>query len=93
MNKKRVILKIYGRVQKVFFRDSTRRKARKLGLTGWVSNEPNRIVKVVAEGEEKKLEELIKWCYNGPIIARVEKIDIDWQEATGQFEGFEIKYK
>ena len=90
---KRVILKIYGRVQGVFFRDSTRRKARKLGLTGWVSNESDGIVKVVAEGEEKKLEEFIDWCYNGPIIARVEKIDIDWQKATGQFEKFEIKYK
>lgn len=92
MNKKQVILKIYGRVQGIFFRDSTRRRARKLGLTGWVSNESDRTVKVVAEGEEKKLEELIKWCYNGPMLAQVEKIDIQWQEATGQFEGFEIKY-
>ncbi|MBL7155453.1 MAG: acylphosphatase [Candidatus Portnoybacteria bacterium] len=92
MSKKQVILKIYGRVQGIFFRDSTRRKARKLGLTGWVRNESDRTVKVVAEGEKKKLEELIKWCYNGPIIARVEKIDVEWQEAAGQFEGFEIKY-
>ena len=86
-------MKIYGRVQMVFFRDSTRRKARQLDLTGWVSNESNGTVKVVAEGEKKKLEELIKWCYNGPIIARVEKIDVKWQEATGQFNEFEIKYK
>lgn len=93
MSKKQVILKIYGRVQMVLFRDSTRRKAKQLGLTGWVSNESDGTVKVVAEGEEKKLEELIKWCYNGPALAQVEKIDIDWQEATGQFEGFEIKYE
>ena len=92
MSKKQVILKIYGRVQGVFFRDSLRKKARQLGLTGWVSNESNGTVKVVAEGEEGKLEELIKWCYNGPVIARVEKINIKWQEAAGQFEGFEIKY-
>ena len=89
---KRIILKIYGRVQGVFFRDSTRRKARQLGLTGWVSNESNGTVKIVAEGEEGKLEELIKWCYNGNRLTRVDKIDIQWQEATGQFEGFEIKY-
>jgi len=38
------------------------------------------------------LEELIKWCYNGPMIARVEKIDVEWQKATGQFESFDIKY-
>jgi acylphosphatase len=90
--KKQVVLKIYGRVQMVFFRDSTRRKARKLGLTGWVSNESDGTVKVVAEGEEKKLEELIKWCYNGPMLARIDKIDVEWQKATGQFERFEIKY-
>jgi len=89
---KQVILIVHGRVQGVFFRDSTRRKARQLGLTGWVSNESDRTVKVVAEGEEKKLEELIKWCYNGNRLTRVDKIDIQWQEATGQFEGFEIKY-
>ena len=92
MNKKQVILKIYGRVQGIFFRDSTRKKARQLGLTGCVSNESDRTVKVIAEGEEKELEELIKWCYNGNRLARVDKIDIQWQEATGQFEGFEIKY-
>ena len=89
---KRVILKIFGRVQGIFFRDSTRRKARKLGLTGWVSNESDGTVKVMAQGEEEKLEALIKWCYNGPMLARVDKIDIEWQEATGQFEKFEIKY-
>jgi len=92
MSKKQVILKIYGRVQMVLFRDSTRKKARQLGLTGWVSNESDGTVKVVAKGEKRKLEELIKWCYNGPITARVDKIDIDWQKATGQFDNFEIKY-
>ena len=89
---KRVILKIHGRVQGIFFRDSTRRRARKLGLTGWVSNESDGTVKIMAQGEEEKLKELIKWCYNGPMLARVDKIDIEWQEATGQFEKFEIKY-
>ncbi len=89
---KQAILKIYGRVQKVFFRDSTRRKAKKLNLTGWVINESNRTVKIVAEGEEKNLKEFIDWCYNGPMLARVDKIDIDWKEATGQFENFKIKY-
>lgn len=89
---KQIILIIHGRVQGIFFRDSTRRKARKLGLTGWVSNESNGTVKVMAQGEEEKLEELIKWCYNGPMLARVDKIDIEWYETTGQFEKFEIKY-
>ena len=89
---KQIILIIHGRVQGIFFRDSTRRKARKLGLTGWVSNESDGTVKVMAQGEEEKLEALIKWCYNGPMLARVDKIDIEWYETTGQFEKFEIKY-
>ncbi len=89
---KQIILIIHGRVQMVLFRDSTKRKARQLCLTGWVGNKSDGTVKIIAEGEEKKLAELIKWCYNGPIIARVDKIDIQWQEATGQFDKFEIKY-
>lgn len=90
---KQVILIIHGRVQMVLFRDSTRKRAKQLGLTGWVSNESDGTVKVIAEGDEKELAELIKWCYNGPILARVEKIDVQWQEATGQFDKFDIKYK
>jgi len=91
MNKK-VELKIYGRVQMVLYRDSVRRQARKLDLTGWVMNQSDGTVQIIAEGEEESLKELIKWCYNGPILAKVEKIDIDWQEAACQFDKFEIKY-
>lgn len=89
---KRVVLKIYGRVQNVFFRDATRRQAKKLGLTGYVMNQEDGSVVITAEGEKDKLKELIDWCYNGPILAKVEKIDIDWQKVTGQFKKFEIRY-
>ena len=89
---KRVHLKVYGRVQMVMYRDSTRRKANKLGLVGWVKNLENKSVEIIAEGEKENLEKLIDWCYNGSILARVDKIDIDWQEATGQFNKFKIKY-
>ncbi len=89
---KRLILKIHGRVQGVFFRDSVRRRAKKLDLVGSVANQEDGTVQVIAEGQEENLKQLIKWCYNGPILARVDKIDIDWQEATGQFDKFEIKY-
>jgi acylphosphatase len=90
---KRIVLKIYGRVQMVFYRDSTRRKAKKLGLVGWVKNEPDKTVKIIAEGEEGGLKELIDWCYNGPMLAKVEKVDIEWGEAKGEFKEFEIKYE
>lgn len=86
------MLVIHGRVQGVLFRDSARRQAKKLGLVGWVANQSDGTVKIVAEGEEAGLNQLIKWCYNGPVLAKVNKIDIQWQEATGQFEKFEIRY-
>jgi acylphosphatase len=89
---KRVVLKIYGRVQNVFFRDSARRQAKKLGLTGYVRNQEDGSVMITAEGEKEKLKKLIDWCYNGPILANVEKIDINWQKAIGQFKKFEIRY-
>ncbi|OPL12039.1 MAG: acylphosphatase [Firmicutes bacterium ML8_F2] len=89
---KRLTLKAYGRVQGVLFRDSTRRQAKKIGLTGWVSNQDDGTVKIVAEGKEEDLNQFIEWCYNGPILAKVDKIDIKWQKATGRFENFIIKY-
>lgn len=89
---KRIILKIHGRVQMVMYRDSALRRAKKLKLTGWVKNEPDKTVLIIAEGAEKELKEFIIWCYNGPILAKVSKIDAEWKEATGEFNSFEIIY-
>lgn len=89
---KRVIIKIYGRVQGVFFRDSARKRAKKLGLVGWVRNEPDKGVMIVAEGGEENLKRLIDWCYNGPMLARVDKVEVKWEEAKGEFKDFEIRY-
>ena len=88
---KRVNLKIYGRVQGVFFRDSCRREAQKLGLSGFARNEPDGTVQIIAEGEEKNLQELILWCKEGPEHAKVEKVEAEWQEPTGEFNGFAIR--
>lgn len=98
---KAIFLKIHGRVQMVMYRDSARRKANKLNLTGWVMNKPDGTVELFAEGKEENLKQFIDWCYNGPVLAKVEKIDIKWQNATcpdgsrraRQFNKFEIKYK
>ena len=88
---KRVNLKIYGRVQGVFFRDSCRREAQKLGLSGFARNEPDGTVQIIAEGEEKNLQELILWCKEGPEHAKVEKVEAEWLEPTGEFNGFAIR--
>lgn len=91
--KKRLILKIYGRVQGVGFRFFTRRKARKLGLSGWVRNESDgRTVFVIAEGDEEQLKKLMELCYTGSIFSRVDDVQFEWQEAVGEFDYFEIRY-
>lgn len=89
---KRVLLKIHGRVQMVLYRDSARRTAEKLGLTGWVRNEPGGTVAVAAEGPEEKLNKFIAWCRRGPLLARVSRVDVQWEEAAGQFKKFDIQY-
>jgi acylphosphatase len=75
------------------FRDSSRRKAQELNLSGWVRNEPDGTVVIVAEGEEKDLKELIEWCKNAPDYAKVDRVEVGWLEPTGHFDGFVVKYK
>lgn len=91
MNKKRVVIKIYGLVQGVSFRYYTREEAQKLNLSGWVKNEPDGSVTIVAEGEEKNLKKLINWAKSGPSFAQTEDIKIQWQEPQGE-EGFEMRF-
>ncbi len=90
--KKRVSLKIRGRVQGVWFRASTREEAIRLGITGWVKNDFDGSVSAVAEGDEEILQAFVEWCGEGPPRARVDNIDVKWSEYTGEFENFEIKY-
>ena len=88
--KKKVTLKIKGRVQGVFFRAGTQEKARELGLTGWVKNEADGTVILEAEGEEQKLRELIRWCQEGPEYAKIDNTEVNWQPPNGQYQDFSI---
>lgn len=73
----RVRVIVSGRVQGVFFRESTRRKAVELGLCGWVRNLPDQSVEWVAEGDHSGLQALIQWCRaGGPPMARVDRVDV-----------------
>ena len=83
---------IRGQVQGVYFRASTRDRARQLGLSGWVRNCSDRSVEVLAEGEKAKLEQLVTWCHSGPPGAVVTNVEVEWQEGTGEFVGFAVKY-
>lgn len=92
MGMERLVLKIYGRVQGVFFRANTQKEAIRLGLLGEVRNTDDGCVEVVAEGERAKLEKLLFWCRKGPDGARVDNIDVAWEAADNSFKTFRISY-
>ena len=84
---------VHGKVQRVFFRLSTRNEARSLGLTGTVKNlHGGASVEVIAEGEKERLEDLIKYLRHGPDRAQVDNLDIEWIEYTGTFSQFDVLY-
>jgi acylphosphatase len=83
---------VSGRVQGVFFRSETRYEARLRGVKGWVRNLPDGRVEAVFEGEEGAVKELIEFCRRGPPGAKVTKIDVKWEDYTGEFKDFEIRY-
>lgn len=87
----RVHLIVKGRVQGVFFRYETQSVGTRLGVAGWVRNRRDGSVEVLAEGDKKKLEELVKWCHKGPAMARVDSVEVSWEAPTGEFYSFELK--
>ncbi len=82
---------ISGRVQGVWFRVNTKQKAEQLGLKGWVRNTDNGCVEAVFQGDEKKVNEMINWCHQGPPLAKVEKVDVTKKQSIDIFEDFSIK--
>jgi acylphosphatase len=82
---------VSGRVQGVFFRDSTRQKAEELGLAGWVKNVPDGQVEALFEGPSERVREMVRWCEEGPQHASVEKVSSDFASASGDLEGFEVR--
>jgi acylphosphatase len=87
---KQVHLVVRGRVQGVFFRASTQREARRLGLTGWVKNRADGGVEILAEGEEDSLRKLGMWAERGPSAARVDDVQVRWRAYAGDHPDFRI---
>ena len=83
-------VKVHGQVQGVFFRYSAKEQAERLKLTGWVRNNPDGTVEIVAEGTKDVLEEYVKWCKIGPAGAMVEKVEVKWGEKSEDYDQFEI---
>jgi acylphosphatase len=89
---KRLHAVITGKVQAVGFREFAKSEASSRGLTGWVCNGDNgRSVEVVAEGEERVLEEFLRRLEEGPRFASVESIDFNYSDAGGGFSRFSVE--
>lgn len=69
---------VHGKVQGVFFRDNTRRRATELNIGGWVKNNDNGTVELKARGDEEKIKLLVEWLHEGPARAKIE--NVDWRE-------------
>ena len=90
-NKKRAHILVSGRVQGIFFRDSARKKAKELGLTGWVKNLSDGRVEAVFEGDEAVADEMISWFRQGPVFAKVDDFKVIEDDYRGEFKDFEIR--
>ncbi|OGU53883.1 MAG: acylphosphatase [Hydrogenophilales bacterium RIFOXYA1_FULL_63_33] len=79
-------LRIHGRVQGVWFRESMRLEAERLNVAGWVRNQADSSVEAVVQGSVEAVAALIEWARSGPPQARVDRVEVN--EAQGQFSGF-----
>jgi acylphosphatase len=81
---------VHGRVQGVFFRDSTRESAENEGVSGWAANRDDGTVEVVLEGAPDAVESVIGFCRTGPMSADVTSVDVTEEEPEG-LSGFETR--
>ena len=80
---------VSGRVQGVFFRDSCREEARRVGVSGWVRNTPKGQVEAWFEGEPEAVERLVAWCREGPSSADVDGVDVSNADPAAE-TGFRV---
>jgi acylphosphatase len=83
----RKAIRIYGKVQGVWFRASTKAEAERLGLYGFVRNEQDGSVYLEARGESEKLQQLIDWCRRGPQLAEVSDVVVNDLDDRGEDYG------
>ncbi len=88
-----VNVQVIGKVQGVSFRFSTMEKAKSLQLKGWVKNQMDGSVKILAQGADNSIASLIEWCHNGPTAASVDKVMVEElnQSTLQHLESFEIR--
>lgn len=81
-----VTVRVVGRVQGVSFRWYCQQEAERLGVRGWVSNEPDDSVAGHFEGPREAVDRLVEWCRSGPRAAHVERVDVDDAQPCGASE-------
>ena len=81
---------MHGRVQGVFFRETTRRTAEQHGVAGWVKNNADGTVEAVFEGDDDAVERLVEYVHRGPRGADVERVDVYDEKAAGA-AGFSVR--
>lgn len=82
-------LVMHGRVQGVWFRDSMRREAEHLGVSGWVRNRGDGTVEAMVQGMPAAVDELVRWAHRGPQLAEVERVEVE--PGSGSYAGFEVR--
>lgn len=85
-----VLIQVFGRVQGVFYRAYVEKEAKNHNLTGWVKNNSDRSVTILAQGQKEKLKEFIEWCKKGSPLSKVKSVKIVWQKPTQEFKDFKI---
>jgi acylphosphatase len=91
-NMRRIHIWVKGIVQGVGFRYFAIRKAREVGVTGWVKNSPDGGVEIVAEGEKWQLEEFTEIVKIGPSHSTITAVEIKEEEYKNEFKGFEVRF-
>lgn len=86
--RKRIV--VHGRVQGVFFRDSTRERAEAAGVAGWIANRDDGAVEAVLEGEPEAVEEIVRFMRSGPRGAEVDRTEVNEEEPEG-LTGFVVR--
>jgi acylphosphatase len=90
--KRQARIVVRGKVQGVFYRDSTRKKARDLGIEGTVQNRADGSVEIYAQGDETQLNELKHWCWEGSPHSTVSDVQFEELEETTSYSSFTIRY-
>ncbi len=90
-SQKTVRLEVYGKVQGVFFRATTREEATTRGVCGWVRNRRDGSVEAVMQGPEEAVDAMVEWAHRGSPAAKVQRVEVEVVEEAEAFDGFEVR--